>query len=53
VDCTIYDGSVVIFEANANMLAHDFFGEPEFAYKREPFNTLRLAFDRMLRKERP
>ena len=48
VDCTIHQGKILIFEANANMLVHNFDVPDLFWYKQAPFDRIHAAFNAML-----
>ncbi|GAC1651712.1 MAG: hypothetical protein NVS9B12_00320 [Vulcanimicrobiaceae bacterium] len=52
LDCAIVGESVLVFEANANMLVQNFYDKRLFAYKEPAFDRIRAAFNAMIRERR-
>jgi tetratricopeptide (TPR) repeat protein len=52
VDCALVDGKVLVFEANVDMLVHNFYEEELFSYKRPAFDAIAAAFNAMIRRYR-
>ena len=49
VDCSVLDGEVLVFEANANMLVHSLDALDLFAYKMPAVQKIRDAFEALAR----
>lgn len=52
IDCAIAADDVLVFEANANMLVQNAYGDGIFAYKQRAFAAVSAAFNAMLRARR-
>lgn len=52
LDCGLVEGKVVVFEANVDMLVHNFYDEELFAYKRPAFEAIAAAFNAMVQEYR-